>query len=33
VQREEYSEIRADVQLQPDLYDSQTYHKAAWIGR
>ncbi len=31
VQREEYSDIRADVELQPDLYDSQTYHEATWI--
>jgi hypothetical protein len=32
VQREEYRDIRADVSLQPDLYDSETYHKAEWIG-
>ena len=31
VQREEYRDIRADVKLQPDLYDTETYHKAAWI--
>jgi hypothetical protein len=31
VQREEYRDIRADVKLQPDLYDPVTYHKAAWI--
>jgi hypothetical protein len=31
VQREEYRDIRADVQLQPDLYDTETYHKAGWI--
>jgi hypothetical protein len=31
VQREEYRDIRADVKLQPDLYDSETYHKASWI--
>ena len=31
VQREEYRDIRADVQLQPDLYDPETYHRAAWI--
>ena len=32
VQREEYRDIRADVPLQPDLYDTETYRKAAWIG-
>ncbi len=31
VQREEYRHIRADVKLQPDLYDPETYHRAAWI--
>ena len=31
VQREEYRDIRADVKLQPDLYDTETYHNAAWI--
>lgn len=31
VQREEYRDIRANVQLQPDLYDSETFHKATWI--
>jgi hypothetical protein len=31
VQREEYRDIRADMSLQPDLYDSETYHKATWI--
>ena len=31
VQREEYSDIRADVKLQPDLYDAETYRKATWI--
>jgi hypothetical protein len=31
VQREEYRDIRANVKLQPDLYDPETYHKAAWI--
>jgi hypothetical protein len=31
VQREEYRDIRADVKLQPDLYDPETYHKATWI--
>jgi hypothetical protein len=30
VQREEYRDIRADVKLQPDLYDPVTYHKPAW---
>jgi hypothetical protein len=32
VQREEYRDIRADTPLQADLYDTQTYHKAEWIG-
>jgi hypothetical protein len=31
VQREEYRDIRADVKLQPDLYDTETYHKPEWI--
>jgi len=31
VQREEYKDIRADVKLQPDLYDPETYHRATWI--
>ncbi len=31
VQREEYRDIRADVKLQSDLYDPETYHKATWI--
>lgn len=31
VQREDYRDIRADVRLQPDLYDTETYHKAGWI--
>ena len=31
VQREEYKNIRADVKLQPDLYDPETYHRATWI--
>jgi hypothetical protein len=31
-QREEYRDIRADVKLQPDLYDRETYHKPAWIS-
>ncbi len=31
VQREDYRDIRANVKLQPDLYDPETYHKAAWI--
>jgi hypothetical protein len=30
-QREDYDGIRADVKLQPDLYDTQTYHRAEWI--
>jgi outer membrane lipoprotein-sorting protein len=33
VQREEYRDIRADVKLQPDLYDTETYHEATWIGK
>lgn len=32
VQRERYSDIRADVPLQADLYDTETYRKAEWIG-
>jgi hypothetical protein len=31
VQREEYKDIRANVKLQPDLYDTETYHRASWI--
>ena len=31
VQREEYKDIRADVKLQPDLYDTKTYQRARWI--
>jgi hypothetical protein len=31
VQREEYKDIRADIKLQPDLYDPVTYHRATWI--
>jgi len=31
VQREEYREVRADRPLPPDLYDTQTYHRADWI--
>jgi hypothetical protein len=31
VQREKYRDIRADVKLQPDLYDTQTYHRATWV--
>jgi hypothetical protein len=31
VQREEYRDIRADVKLQPDLYDPEIYHRATWI--
>ena len=33
VQRESYRDIRADTPLQPDLYDTGTYHKAEWIGK
>ena len=32
VQREEYRDIRADVKLAPELYDTKTYRKPAWIG-
>ena len=32
VQREAYRDIRADVPLQANLYDTETYHKAEWIG-
>jgi hypothetical protein len=32
VQRETYRDIRADVPLQADLYDTETYRKAEWIG-
>jgi hypothetical protein len=31
LQREDYEDIRADVKLQPDLFDTQTYHAAKWI--
>jgi hypothetical protein len=31
VQRERYADIKADVQLQPDLYDTKTYRKPGWI--
>ena len=31
VQREAYKDMRADVKLQPDLYDTKTYHRALWI--
>jgi hypothetical protein len=33
IQREVYRDIRADVPLQADLYDTETYRKAEWIGR
>jgi hypothetical protein len=32
VQREEYRDIQADRPLPPDLYDTEAYHPAAWIG-
>jgi hypothetical protein len=32
VQRESYRDIRADVPLQADLYDTETYRKAEWVG-
>jgi hypothetical protein len=31
VQRERYADIRADVALQPDLYDTQAYRKPGWV--
>jgi hypothetical protein len=31
IQREEYRDIRADVKLQSDLYDTESYHQATWI--
>lgn len=31
VQREEYADIRADVPLSPDLYDTRTYREPGWI--
>jgi hypothetical protein len=31
VQQEEYSDIRTDVRLDPALFDTKTYHRAAWI--
>jgi hypothetical protein len=31
VQRERYADIQADVELQPDLYDTKTYRKPEWI--
>jgi len=31
VQREDYRDIRADVKLQSDLYDTGTYHKPTWV--
>jgi hypothetical protein len=31
VQREEYRDIRADVKLPSDLYDTETYHSPTWI--
>jgi hypothetical protein len=31
VQRERYADIKADVELQPDLYDTKTYRKPDWI--
>jgi hypothetical protein len=33
VQREEYRDIRANVKLQSDLYDRETYHRANWIEK
>ena len=31
LQREKYRDIKGDVKLQPDLYDTGTYHRATWI--
>jgi hypothetical protein len=31
LQREDYRDIKANVKLQPDLYDTRTYHRPAWI--
>ena len=31
VQRERYADIKADVELPPDLYDTKTYRKPGWI--
>ena len=33
VQRERYANIKADVALQPDLYDTKAYRKPGWVGR
>ena len=33
VQRERYADIKADVQLQPDLYDTRTYRKPGWVKK
>jgi hypothetical protein len=33
IQREVYRDIRGDVKLQPDLYDTGTYHRARWIDQ
>jgi hypothetical protein len=32
VQREQYRDMRADVPLQENLYDTETYRRAEWIG-
>jgi hypothetical protein len=32
IQQEEYSDIRTDVRLDPELFDTKTYHRAGWIG-
>jgi hypothetical protein len=31
-QREKYRDIKANVRLQPDLYDPKTYRRATWIN-
>jgi hypothetical protein len=31
LQREDYRDIKADVKLQPDLFDKETYHRPAWV--
>lgn len=33
VQRERYADIKADVALEPDLYDTKTYRKPGWVVR
>lgn len=33
VQRERYADIKADVPLQPDLYDTRTYRRPEWVKK